>query len=126
MEDTLDIDLADKAQINFAMTGSSRRVDVRQSATILLGYGGMGKLKAGTVLSGKLFFTADSVYGLFTEARTEDGTTYPVCLELYDVGDSTVPNRIGAPREDVGGPADSAVIFSSLNVRAVRQFPGKP
>jgi serine/threonine-protein kinase len=125
MEDTLDIRIGDTTLINFAMTGSSRVVDVRQSAPVVLDRA-LGKLKAGARLSGRLFFTADSVYGLFTEAKNRDGTTYPVCLELYDVGDSTTPDRIGAPRKDVGGPADSAVIYSSKDVRAVRRFPGKP
>ena len=99
------------------------RVDVRQSATVRLGGEGLGKLEAGTDLSGRLFFTADRIYGLFTEAKTQDGTTYPVCLELYEERDSRRPRRGGAEREDVGGPADSAVIFSMQDVRAVRRFP---
>ncbi len=125
MEDTLDIRIGDVARSNFALTGSSRRVDVRQSAPVRLDED-LGKLEAFTLLNGRLFFTADSVYGLFTEAKTRDGKTYPVCLELYDVGDSKTPDRVGVERKDVGGPADSAVIYSSKDVRAVRQFPGKP
>jgi serine/threonine-protein kinase len=126
MEDTLHIPISKDASVSFRLfygRGSGKE-DVRQSATVRTGEA-LGKLKDGTVLTGRLFFTADRIHGLFTEAKTEDGTTYPVCLEL--VGCSTrwlEPG--GVKREDVGGPADSAVIFSVQCVRAVRQFPNKP
>ena len=100
-------------------------MDVRQSATVRLAYGGLGKLEAGTDLTGRLFFTADRIHGLFTEAKTEDGTTYPVCLELVGCSTRWVEPG-GVERKDVGGPADSAVIFSTKCVRAVEQFPNKP
>jgi serine/threonine-protein kinase len=120
MKDTLDIRIGDAPLINFALTGSSRRVDVRQSTTVRLTQE-LGKLESGTDLSGRLFFTADRIYGLFTEAKTEDGTTYPVCLELRKDGASS--DERGVERKDVGGPADSAVIFSSQRAEAVRHFP---
>jgi serine/threonine-protein kinase len=124
MRDTLDIDIGEAGSVYFVPPGTGmRRVDVRQSAIGWVGGGGLGKLEARTVLSGRLFFTAERIYGLFTEAKTEDGKTYPVCLELYRPRDVTGPRRGGAEREDVGGPADSAVIFSTQSVRAVRRFP---
>jgi len=126
MEDTLDMDIGDSVYVSFVPGGTTpSRVDVRQSATVRVGGPGLGKLKAGTLLSGRLFFTADRIYGLFTEAKTKDGTTYPVCLELTSEGTGWREPG-GTEREDVGGPADSAVIFSSQCVRAVEQFPNKP
>jgi eukaryotic-like serine/threonine-protein kinase len=41
-----------------------------------------GKLSAGTVLRGRIYFGAERVYGRFTEARTPQGETYTVCLQL--------------------------------------------
>jgi serine/threonine-protein kinase len=126
MEDTLDIDIGDSVYVSFVPVGDYggiRRMEVRQSATVLMGGPGLGKLDQNTVLNGRLFFTADRIYGLFTEAKTQDGKTYPVCLELYWPGDVTGPERGGAEREDIGGPADSAVIFSTQHVHAVEQFP---
>ncbi|WP_309894210.1 serine/threonine-protein kinase [Archangium sp.] len=115
MEDTLDIPMGDFVFAVFTF-GEPRTMDVRQFATVRI-LDELGKLKGGTVLSGRLFFTADRVYGLFTEAKTHDGTTYPVCVEL-----TNRQGVRGVERKDVGGPADSAVIFSSQGVRAVVRF----
>jgi serine/threonine-protein kinase len=124
MEDTLHIPISNGASVTFLPVGDFRgaaKLDVRQSATVQLEEE-LGKLGGGVVFNGRLFFTADRIHGLFTEAKTKDGTTYPVCLEL--VGCSTRWMQPGGvEREDVGGPADSAVIFSAQCVRAVRQFP---
>uniref|UniRef100_UPI00286BC5B6 serine/threonine protein kinase n=1 Tax=Archangium sp. TaxID=1872627 RepID=UPI00286BC5B6 len=40
-----------------------------------------------TRLSGRLYFGEGRVYGRFTEARTPTGETYPVCMELFDLGE---------------------------------------
>ncbi|WP_309894010.1 serine/threonine-protein kinase [Archangium sp.] len=125
MEDTLDIDIGESVYVVFRFDmKDAGPVDVRQSATVMVGGPGLGKLESVTRLNGRLFFTADRIYGLFTEAKTEDGTTYPVCLELTEEGTSWREPG-GVEREDVGGPADSAVIFSTQAVRAVEQFPKK-
>jgi serine/threonine-protein kinase len=127
MEDTLHIPISKVATVVFRPFGDRRGVgkqDVRQSATVRT-FEALGKLEGGTVLTGRLFFTADRIHGLFTEAKTEDGTTYPVCLELVRCLTRWVQPG-GVEREDVGGPADSAVIFSTQCVRAVEQFPNKP
>jgi serine/threonine-protein kinase len=41
-----------------------------------------GKLREGTLFSGRLFFGKDRVYGLFTQLHLPDGETLPVCVEL--------------------------------------------
>ncbi|WP_309896984.1 serine/threonine-protein kinase [Archangium sp.] len=125
MEDTLGIPISEGGRVLFPPTrGGAGTRDVRQSVTVELGgdwdYLWKKRLDQNTVLSGRLFFTTDRIYGLFTEARTADGTTYPVCLELVE-GGARLAER-GVKREDPGGPADSAVIFSSKRVRAVERF----
>jgi serine/threonine-protein kinase len=119
MTDTLDIRIDHDVYVVFPHVGDAKPVDVRQLATVRTGEE-FGKLEQGTVLSGRLFFTADRVYGLFTEAKTPDGATYPVCLELVD--DGAEWNERGTEREDVGGPADAAVVWSTQAVRAVERF----
>jgi serine/threonine-protein kinase len=125
MEDTLGIPISATGDVLFPPTrGGAGRRDVRQSVTVEFGVDWDNRWKKrldqNTVLSGRLFFTTDRIYGLFTEARTADGTTYPVCLELVERG-ARLAER-GVKREDPGGPADSAVIFSTQEVRAVRRF----
>ncbi|HZH74509.1 MAG TPA: serine/threonine-protein kinase [Archangium sp.] len=125
MEDTLGISIGTQAYIVFPprRVGYGKR-DVRPLATVHLGgeWADKGKkiLDPKTVLSGRLFFTTDRIYGLFTEAKTADGTTYPVCLELVKPGARWAER--GVEREDPGGPADSAVILSAQDARAVERF----
>ncbi|HEY0096329.1 MAG TPA: serine/threonine-protein kinase, partial [Archangium sp.] len=121
MTDTLHIRISnsDRTAVSFPHVGSSKPVDVRQFATVRL-YDKLGKLEEETVLSGRLFFTADRIYGLFTEAKTPDGAMYPVCLELVRNGAEW--NERGTERKDVGGPADAAVVWSTQAVRPVERF----
>ncbi|HZI06035.1 MAG TPA: protein kinase [Archangium sp.] len=103
---------------------SAQRITVRESTPLLVpikaGVNNLGQL-AGSELTGRLYLGPERVYGRFTQARTHTGKTYPVCLEL--IGAYT---RWGEPpgveREDVGGPADAAVVFSTQYVRAVERF----
>ncbi|MFE8604015.1 serine/threonine protein kinase [Archangium violaceum] len=52
------------------------------------GYGGRFALPDNTRLSGRLYVKEGRVYGRLTEARTPNGVTYPVCLELLDTSDN--------------------------------------
>ncbi|HEX5745096.1 MAG TPA: hypothetical protein VFZ09_02570, partial [Archangium sp.] len=69
-------------------------------------------------LTGRLYLGPERVYGRFTQAMRRDGTTFPVCLELVSHRDGT----LGAYRDDVGGPTDSAVVITTQHVRAVERF----
>jgi serine/threonine-protein kinase len=71
-------------------------------------------LRSGTALSGHLIL-AERVYGRLTTA-TVDGRTFPVCFELHDIEGGR-----GLVREP-NGSAETAKIFSSVDVRAVRKF----
>jgi serine/threonine-protein kinase len=76
----------------------------------------LGELPINTELTGRLLYGPDRLYGRFTEARTEKGEVYPVCLELrdrYDEGKGTPMKLLGD---------GSAVIKSSLRVKAVDRF----
>jgi serine/threonine-protein kinase len=89
---------------------------VRESTPMLVaGLEGLGNFE----ITGRLYLGPERVYGRFTQARgLRSGKTYPVCLELVARDEKT----LGAPREDVGGPADSAVVITTQAVRAVERF----
>jgi serine/threonine-protein kinase len=122
MMEELGIRIGATAYAEFPVDGSAQRVTVRESTPMLVfpPERKFGQL-AGSELTGRLYLGPERVYGRFTQARTYTGKTYPVCLEL--VGRSTgwgEPPGVG--REDVGGPADAAVVFSTQAVRAVERF----
>jgi serine/threonine-protein kinase len=117
MKEELGIDIGKKVFVTFPRVGDSKPVTVRESSTVRLTRD-LGKLTAGTELSGQLHLGAERVHGRFTLARMPAGKTYPVCLELLQHGTYTR----GVERKDVGGPVDSAVVFSSQDVQAVDHF----
>ncbi|WP_158079829.1 serine/threonine-protein kinase [Archangium sp. Cb G35] len=103
-----------RAGVEFPVEGDAKPVTVRESTPVKMGQR-LGKLHA--ELHGRIYIGAERIYGRFTEARM-GGKTYPVCLELME---SWTNNR-GAPRKDIGGPADSAVVLSSQQVKPVEHF----
>jgi eukaryotic-like serine/threonine-protein kinase len=116
MRRTLGIHPDDRAHATFlTKIESSRPVTVREHTPVKLGTP-LGKLAAGTQLSGRLLFGQERVYGRFTQARTPSGETYTVCIEL----NSRRAER-GVEIEGDAGP-DSVVVFSEQKVRAVRRF----
>jgi eukaryotic-like serine/threonine-protein kinase len=114
----LGIRMGEEASVDIPLhEGSVTRVTVRESTPVVMLLP-LGKLQAGTELSGRFYLGAERVYGRFTQARTLGGKTYPVCIELHDGG----RDGRGAAREDVGGPADAAVLFSTQDVLVVDHF----
>jgi hypothetical protein len=119
MTEQLDIPLGERSRAEFAVEGLGlRRVTVRESTPVKLIIEPFGKLPAGTVLTGPLFLGVERISGRMTQARTPDGHIYPVCLELIDPEDF----KRGTRRDDVGGPADSAVVINRVDVEAVDLF----
>ena len=117
----LGIRISNTVTVEFPVDGSAQRVTVHESTPMrVFAFNNLGQLD-GSQLTGRLYLGPERVYGRFTQARTHTGKTYPVCLEL--IGAYT---RWGEPpgveREDVGGPADAAVVFSTQYVRAVERF----
>lgn len=98
----------------FPVVGSTRPVPVKESTTFSL-VDHLGKLGPGTVLSGRLIFGEDRVYGRFTQARFR-GQTYSVCLELRSRA-----RELGVEMKPNGG-TDFAVVSSAQRVRAVDRF----
>ena len=77
-----------------------------------------GQLPPGTVFSGEFFVGQERVYGRFTEAKTPEGATYRVCLELYD---RTRDGKRGVLRKP-GGGTDTANISAGVELMAVERF----
>ena len=68
--------------------------------------------------TGELLFGQGRVYGRFTQAHTQDGQTHTVCFDLYEVEED---NERGALMEP-GSGSDTARIWSTVELRAVRRF----
>ncbi|WP_284663379.1 serine/threonine-protein kinase [Myxococcus sp. SDU36] len=78
--------------------------------------GRWNRIPSSTIFSGRLI-VSDRVYGRFTHARTRDGKSFPVCLELQS--ESLVK---GLEREPGDDSPTSARVFTTGDVRAVREF----
>nr|WP_236672929.1 serine/threonine-protein kinase [Comamonas sp. JC664] len=74
------------------------------------------RMPSGTTFYGRLA-VSDRVYGRFTHARTRDGKSFPVCLEL--LSESLVKGLERKPGDN--SPA-SARVFTTGDVRAVGEF----
>ncbi|HYO71603.1 MAG TPA: serine/threonine-protein kinase, partial [Archangium sp.] len=70
-----------------------------------------------TRISGWLYVHKERVYGRFTEARTPQGVTYPVCLELLDSGE-----KVGLALRPGSGPG-RMMVDPVVVVRVVDRFP---
>ncbi|HEX5754633.1 MAG TPA: serine/threonine-protein kinase [Archangium sp.] len=104
--------------------GPRQRVTVRSGPSTLLHLGGSRAysypLPDGTVFSGELFVGPKRVYGRFTQARTPEGHTYPMCLELYEWIER------GVLRHEQDGTADTATISTGVQLRTVPRFYAVP
>ena len=69
-------------------------------------------------LSGELFMGAGRVYGRFTQLHMKDGSSHPVCFDLYDGGSDGLR---GSPLEPGSKPEDVR-IWSHVEYKAVRRF----
>jgi serine/threonine-protein kinase len=79
----------------------------------------MGKLKRGSLLSGRFLVGEGRLYGRFTEARMKNDTTvYPVCFELTEDGRYSVRGVKLEP----GSTPEAPRIFSNMGVRGVKRF----
>jgi serine/threonine-protein kinase len=105
----------DSLKVTFPVVGSAQPVTVRQGpgASVSLIYR-WGKAPPSTVLTGELLFGEERVYGRFTEARTPDGKWFPVCAQLAWGG------KLGVEIESRPSK-DTAMVFSTVAVRAVRE-----
>jgi predicted Ser/Thr protein kinase len=97
---------------------SARIISVKEGWTSMGLWIGFKKLRAGTLLSGRLIF-GDRVYGRFTQAtlpKEDGGGTVPVCFELLDGRDDRgLEYRPGSTESE-------AKVGSSTGVKAVERF----
>ena len=101
---------------SFVTEGSARVITVSEGQTTVYILGNdFRKLPGVTTLSGRLIF-ADRVYGRLTEAEVA-GRTFPVCFELEDRTE-----RVRGLLREPNGSADAPKVFSTVTVKAVREF----
>lgn len=99
----------------FPINGPPKAISVNEGATQLRLIGRWGRLPGDTVLSGRLI-VSERVYGRLTRARTSKGS-FPVCLDvLSNQGDRGLEHKGG------DGSLSGARVFSTVEVRAVREF----
>lgn len=99
------------------VTGEGRWVPVREGDTSIVIPGYWGNLPANTVLTGKLYFGEGRVFGRFTRAWTPQGTSFPICAEIWD------DDQKKGLQVKPGSTRDNVQVFSySAHVRAVRHF----
>jgi serine/threonine-protein kinase len=80
----------------------------------------LGQLAVGTVLTGRLLFGKEYVYGRFTEARTPAGDNYRVCLEAWSAWQGVATR--GLHRLPAQGGPGTATVTPALDVKAVERF----
>ncbi|WNG41281.1 serine/threonine protein kinase [Archangium violaceum] len=97
--------------------GDGRWVPAREGDTSIILSDYWGKLPANTVLTGKLYFGEGRVFGRFTRAWTPQGTSFPICAELWDEDQKRgLEMKPGSTRDNV------QVFSTASHVRAVRHF----
>jgi len=80
----------------------------------------LGQLGPDTVVSGRLLFGKERVYGRFTEARTPGGDIYSVCLEAWGSWQGLAERGLRR-QPDEGGPG-TATVIASPHLKAVERF----
>ncbi|WP_309892324.1 protein kinase domain-containing protein [Archangium sp.] len=117
----LGIRIGEDSGSNFLPKRYEDLVTVREGpgARLVLGEP-LGQLSPGTVVTGRLLFGKDYVYGRFTEARTPGGDTFSVCLEAWSAWRGVATRGLRrAP--DEGGPG-TATVHSAPDAKAVERF----
>jgi serine/threonine-protein kinase len=117
----LGIRIGDDAGSEFPRVRNFEPAAVREGpgARLVLGQP-LGQLSPGTVVTGRLLFGKDYVYGRFTEALTPAGDTWPVCLEAWSAWQGVATRGLHR-LPDEGGPGTATVIFAP-DVKAVERF----
>ncbi|RKH71806.1 serine/threonine-protein kinase [Corallococcus aberystwythensis] len=111
------IEMGDKYIAAFDFTGA-RIMSVSEGPAQFLLAEDVGDLPGGTAVSGRLI-VRDRVYGRLTWATTKQGDSFPVCLEVYEEGGSRGRGMLREPGDD---SPSSARVFTTVRVKAVREF----
>ncbi|AKQ65504.1 serine/threonine protein kinase [Myxococcus hansupus] len=93
-------------------------IKVREGTTTVRMVSTWGGMPPGTLFSGQLLVGPERVYGRLTEARTPENERIPVCVQFVEAQDA----RLGLlKREPISDPG-SAIVYSSMDLKAVRRF----
>ena len=120
MADKLGVGVGQMVSAYLPHEGPAQDISVHEGSTSArLGPVQPGESGGRIYLSGTITIGEERVYGRFTEARDlkGDGQPFPVCFEMWD----SLKGGKGVSRERNGSP-DSARIYSTVDVKAVRSF----
>jgi len=116
----LGLRVGDMETVEWTRERPGRAIPIREDSPVFV-FGdwdtpwGQTALPTNTRLSGRLYFGEKRVYGRFTEARTPTGETYPVCMEIFDLG------KVGLKLEPESEPGKPMVV-PDTEVRVVDRF----
>jgi serine/threonine-protein kinase len=97
--------------------GNIHWMPVRPGDVSVLLWTNWGTLPPNTVLTGEFYFGEGRVFGRFTRAWTPQGTSFPICAELW----RDVPEERGLDMKP-GSTRDDVQIWSNAMVVPVRHF----
>ncbi|RKI32549.1 serine/threonine protein kinase [Corallococcus sp. AB004] len=97
---------------------TSRFITVREGETTIRMIRRWGNLPSPTLFSGRLIVGPERVYGRLTEARTPDNERIPVCVQFLDPQD----NAIGIQKREPTSDPSTAIVYSTMDLKAVRRF----
>lgn len=120
MIEELGLRLGQDATVRYPIPGElHQQVAVREGPVVVELRANFGKLPGGTRLHGELLFGPDRVQGRFSEARTPEGRSYPVCMEFAFNG------RSGGHLYKYNEP-DIAIVMAVNSVYPVHTFGYRP
>ncbi|NOK15842.1 serine/threonine protein kinase [Corallococcus carmarthensis] len=95
-----------------------RKIKVREGTTTVRMGDEWGRMPPGTLFSGQLVVGPTRVYGRLTEARTPKNERIPVCVQFFEAED----RRIGLLKMEPTSASGTAIVYSVLDLKAVRRF----
>lgn len=96
----------------------ARNIKVHEGTTTVRIAFPWGRMPSQTLFSGQLLIGPERVYGRLTEARTPRNERIPVCVQFFEAED----RRIGLLKQEPTSASDSATVYSTLDLKAVRRF----
>ncbi|MCY1073744.1 serine/threonine protein kinase [Archangium lansingense] len=96
--------------------GDGRWIPVQEGDTSILLSGRWGKLPPNTVLTGKMYFAEGRAYARLTRAWTPQGTSFPICAELWEPTVRGLELRPGRTR------GESEAFSTNIIAHPVRHF----
>ncbi len=86
MEEVLKIPVGEELAVRFPEARGGKYANIRGGFGVVVLAAQYGELDDGSLLTGDFILGEKVVHGRFTQARTPNGTTYPVCMEFRQSG----------------------------------------